>query len=515
MLIKINYNISNFNNFRYGINHFKVAISRQENLQDLFNQKVILTNPNLENIHLSFSERLIHLAFSLEFIPIFGHVLLLIEKYFNRMGTQFSPSVSSSSSAQLASPPSVLFGQVPSHDHRLNGLVTRLKGLPPMDKVTMSGRCEPQTDRMEGFLKQYFSMENIEAYIVDGVRSFRLERPIATYPDNTIISFGTGQRAFQMSVGEIKEWQDSYRVFYDLEKVDGNFLERALQGGAKSGQEASQMKFVARIAKTPIFTEFDGQVISRRQGEPIGEIYQASVCGVDFAGRQHDVNDITDYIPNANEVYQTNTAGNFVIRNGRDFVPTGVKPILNEQKLFQDLKRMTLLRLSAQDRMGIEVVVETGLGLGVFSGDRIGIGNRVRELSALALKEVMEENAFANIKLICCAMPIFNRVDNYHTFERIFQNYKGNAPLMLLDQDMHKIARTAALEVDQRGQFKNGFRTCELNPGDSHGVYGEYWQNRGPGTEEKLALTSAGLLTQHHLINPNVLDRRRYQGITL
>ena len=32
--------------------------------------------------------------------------------------------------------------------------------------------------------------------------------------------------------------------------------------------------------------------------------------------------------------------------------------------------------------LGIQVVVEVGLGLGVFAGDALGIGNSVRQLSA-------------------------------------------------------------------------------------------------------------------------------------
>jgi hypothetical protein len=47
----------------------------------------------------------------------------------------------------------------------------------------------------------------------------------------------------------------------------------------------------------------------------------------------------------------------------------------------------------------------------------------------------------------------------------------------------------------------------------AHGVFGEYWQNRGPAVEEKLALTTVGLLVQHHLINPQVLDSKNYYFI--
>ena len=38
--------------------------------------------------------------------------------------------------------------------------------------------------------------------------------------------------------------------------------------------------------------------------------------------------------------------------------------------------------------LGIQVVVEVGLGLGVFAGDALGIGNSVRQLSAGGLNSV-------------------------------------------------------------------------------------------------------------------------------
>lgn len=44
--------------------------------------------------------------------------------------------------------------------------------------------------------------------------------------------------------------------------------------------------------------------------------------------------------------------------------------------------------------LGIQVVVEVGLGLGVFAGDALGIGNSVRQLSApwqLLANSVVEE----------------------------------------------------------------------------------------------------------------------------
>ena len=73
--------------------------------------------------------------------------------------------------------------------------------------------------------------------------------------------------------------------------------------------------------------------------------------------------------------------------------------------------------------------------------------------------------------------------------------------VIIIDQDMHRLTVAIA---------RKGFRVSELNPADSHGVFGEYWQNRGPAVEEKLALTTVGLLVQHHLINSFVLDPHRY-----
>ncbi|CAF3648930.1 unnamed protein product [Rotaria sordida] len=82
--------------------------------------------------------------------------------------------------------------------------------------------------------------------------------------------------------------------------------------------------------------------------------------------------------------------------------------------------------------------------------------------------------------------------------------YHGPIPVLIADHDMHELTVAIALQ---------GFRVSQLNPADSHGVFGEYWQNHGPAVEEKLALTTLGLLVQHHLINPSVLDKSKYHII--
>ena len=237
---------------------------------------------------------------------------------------------------------------------------------------------------------------------------------------------------------------------------------------------------------------------------------------------------------------------------------TGVTPQLNENILLADLQRMLWLRLLALDYLGVQVsipacvmvvsvcalssraiamsqvVVETGLGLGVFAGDKIGVGARVRGLSARALWMVLDEErqlrhgaradesaqtspwhwrkrAFRNIQCIILALPLFGPLfarSNYHFFEAEFSRHadNGGCPVWVVDNDMHALALKCAA---------HGFSVSELNPADSHGVFGEYWQNRGPGTEEKLALTTLGLLTQHHACNPYVTDTTRHHIITM
>jgi len=315
-----------------------------------------------------------------------------------------------------------------------------------------------------------------------------------------------------MSIGEIRAWQRSFRVYAanDIypDTVDNRgkkLLVKSLKGFSEPGDEAWRMKFVIRLARTPIVCEFDGQAINRVAGDEVdNRIWLVSVSGVDFAGRLHDIDDTQKYIKNWRQVYRCAPDGELYVQGERDFVPTGVAAKLDTALLYSDLQKMARLRFRAQDRERIEVVIETGIGLGVFSGERIGIGDTVRTLSAQAVKSVLEEEKFDNIKMVVFALPIFKRGgerDNYHFFVDAFKSsYKGTLPVLIIDQDMHKLARVGA----------KYFVTSELNPADSHGVFGEYWQNRGPGTEEKLALTTCGLLTQHHVVNPHVLNDGNY-----
>jgi hypothetical protein len=386
----------------------------------------------------------------------------------------------------------------------------------------MSSDCDYETTQMEKFLSKTFDFKNLSGqYIVQGVRAFRLDKPVESLPANLVMRFPskrTTSNSFAISVEEILDWQRSYVVYADknMKDLSKQFLFRALQGQSGHGEEAFRMKFVVRISQCPILMEFDGRVISRVPNERWPHnIKLVSVTGVDFAGRIHDVDDITTYVLNWQDVYEIDRrSGLPIVYNGRDFRRriNGPRGKLDEQRLFEDLKRMARLRLRACDCEKVQIVVETGIGLGVFAGEYIGIDETVRTLSASAIRTVLEEDgpSYQNIRGVVFALPIFStdarKKDTYYAFANVFgQNeYKGSIPVFIADQDMHRLTVAIA---------RHGFLVSELNPADSHGVFGEYWQNRGPAVEEKLALTTVGLLVQHHLINPYVLDLNHYHLI--
>jgi len=420
----------------------------------------------------------------------------------------------------------VIFG-LHSANKGIPELFNYLSSLAPMDKYgSMSGDCDRETTEMENFLKETFGFKNIrDEDIVDGVRSFRLERRIQEISPQAIISFPSKNSSpncsFSMTAEEIQKWQKSYRVYADKNQhgMSVAFLKHALQGRSASGPQAFLMKFVVRVSTCPILMEFDGRKIPRSPNEQWSHcIKLVSVTGIDFAGRIHDVDDIRTYVTNWADVYEIDSKSRLPrVYNGRDFrrqinSPQGK---LNNDKLFEDLKRMARLRLRACDHEKVEIVVETGIGLGVFAGKYIGIDDTVRLFSALAVQEVLKNDGstYQHIKAVVFALPIFEsdlrngqRNDTFYAFERVFrkEGYQGPIPVLIIDQDMHRLTVAIA---------RQGLRVSELNPADSHGVFGEYWQNRGPAVEEKLALTTLGLLVQHHLINPYVLREENYRLI--
>jgi hypothetical protein len=429
----------------------------------------------------------------------------------------YSPSESSSY-------PSVTFGFDSSTDKKTQRLFKELMLLPPMDKNgPMSGKCEEQTYQMENFLTQTFGFRNIpRKCIVQGVKSFQLDKPPHSMNPETVICFPSNSTSsFEMTIKEIVEWQNSYRVYAGklIPGMDKTFLYHALKGESQDGEEAFRMKFVIRVSTCPILMDFDAKIIPRElNDEWPRRIKLVSVTGIDFAGRKHDVNDILYYVYNWRDVYEVDRSQEKpALANERDFSRKRGKPKgeLREDRLLDDLTYMAKLRLLACDAEGVQIVVETGIGLGVFAGEQIGIDGKVRITSALAIRRVLEEDgpSYRTIRAIVFALPIIDVSkttehinDTFSEFVQQFQEpqYKGNIPVLIADQDMHRLTVAIA---------RQGFIVSELNPADSHGVFGEYWQNRGPAVEEKLALTTLGLLVQHHLINPNVLDQKNYHII--
>lgn len=432
------------------------------------------------------------------------------------------------SSAELSRPKpyrSEVFGFSASIAKNIRTLFHHLTyELSPMDKQgPMNGRCVNETDQMVDFLKRNFNFQNIEnQFIVPSVKAFKLGKPPSHMrPDQKIYFPAERHDAFVMTVSEILRWQNSFAVYVDRQhaKIDKHFLRRALQGGSARGDEAFQIKFVVRISDCPIVMTFDTKILCRSLNDDWpNRIKLVSMTGIDFAGRIHDVYDITTYIKNWRNVFHYDQKRDVMaVFNGRDFRPVKCPPpvVLDKNLLLDHLKYMAKLRLRACDEEKVEIVVETGIGLGMFSGKHIGIDHEVRRLSARAIRSVIEEQGtkYKNIRAIIFSLPIFSEIrsgsptsDVYHDFVKEFResNYSGSLPVLIVDQDMHVLTVHIA---------RQGFRVSQLNPADSHSVFGEYWQNYGPAVEEKLALTTLGLLIQHHLINPSILDDNRYHFV--
>jgi hypothetical protein len=437
---------------------------------------------------------------------------------------KLSTETNALSPSQSSSYPSLTFGLNQSSYQDVKGLFERLMLLEPMEKNgPMSGPCDLQTDQMEHFLSSTFGFKNIPGeYIVQGVKSFRLDRPPHSMHPDTVIHFPkSSTNSFMMTAKEIVDWQHSYKVYAskDFKGIDKTFLKHALQGLSKDGVEAFRMKYVVRISTCPVLMEFDGKIISRKLNDDWpNRIKLVSVTGIDFAGRKHDVGDILYYVSNWKDIFVVDPVRNEpALLNERDFCRRKGRPNgeLHQNRLLDDLTNMARLRLRACDEEGVHIVVETGIGLGVFAGEHIGIATQVQIASALAIKTVLQQDgsSYKNIRAVVFALPIIDENDNSRrtgspisAFIEQFHEpeYNGPIPVLIADQDMHRLTVAIA---------KHGLVVSQLNPADSHGVFGEYWQNRGPAVEEKLALTTLGLLVQHHLINQEIRNSNNYRFI--
>jgi hypothetical protein len=90
-------------------------------------------------------------------------------------------------------------------------------------------------------------------------------------------------------------------------------------------------------------------------------------------------------------------------------------------------------------------------------------------------------------------------VDEFHKSQ-----YNGPIPVLIADQDVHRLTVAIA---------RYGFIVSELCPANAYNIFGGNWQQREPHLEEKIALTTIGLLVQHHLINPEILNLSKYHFI--
>ncbi|KAJ4462743.1 putative DNA mismatch repair protein MutS [Paratrimastix pyriformis] len=440
-----------------------------------------------------------------------------------------------------------------------------------------------------------FPPEHVFSYGAEGTRQREPVR-VVEHP----MAEERAESGFHMTAEEVSRWQSTFHVYAAQDVYRGeegkDLLIRSLQGGSNEGPDAFKMKFALRISENPILCEFDGVPIPRPIGGPLGRVLLVSTCGTDFACRIHDVDDIKTYIRNWPQLCVLRKGQPYAI--SRDLVlndievpclPPACNPLachplachplachplachppapsvpwlggvvlserglitladLDKERFFADILKMAEFRLLVLDRLGVQVMVEVGIGLGVFAGDHMGIGDTVRMLTALALRRALEKHgpALRNIKLVVCALPVFRPNDNIVFYDGVFAGQGNLGPAY-----SGPIARHSALKLLGPGRPPMPrFVTSELNPGDSHGrpslilpspfpipapgplactapactapactapactapaCTAPVQMNFGPGTEEKLALTTCALLTQHHAVNMHVLDPASY-----
>jgi hypothetical protein len=425
---------------------------------------------------------------------------------------------------QSAPYPCVAFGLSQSVNLSIDSLFEHLMYLHPMNKnEVMNSRRGSEIDQMERFLSQTFGFKTLpEKYIVQNIPAFQLDRLPYSMDVKTMIYFpNIYTNSFAMTAEEIVKWQHSYAVYADknVKGMTKEFLYRALQGQSRDGEAAFRMKFVVRISTCPIMMESDMKIIGRKLDEDWpNRIKLVSASCINFAGRQRDIGDILYYISNWKEVFDIDSKTNLpLVYKERDFrrKVNGPQVKLYEDRIRGSLIRMAKLRLQACDEEGVQIVVETGLGLGISAGNGIGIDEKIRAFSAEALRTVLQQNgsSYKNIRAVIFALPMFNKTQlNQHihnTFKDFVDEfhksqYNGPIPVLIADQDVHRLTVAIA---------RFGFIVSELCPANSYNIFGGNWQQREPHLEEKIALTTIGLLVQHHLNNPEILNPTKYHFI--
>jgi hypothetical protein len=101
-----------------------------------------------------------------------------------------------------------------------------------------------------------------------------------------------------------------------------------------------------------------------------------------------------------------------LVYNEKDFYKkaNGPQAKLYEERVRDSFMHMAKLRLRACDEEGVQIVIETDIGLGVCAGNNIGVDGKVRALYAETIRIVLQQSdsSYKNIRAIVFALPIFN-----------------------------------------------------------------------------------------------------------
>jgi len=109
------------------------------------------------------------------------------------------------------------------------------------------------------------------------------------------------------------------------------------------------------------------------------------MTGISFVGQKYDIGDILYCISNWKEVFDIDPkTGLPLVYNEKDFYrkANGPQAKIYEERVRDSSMRMAKLRLRACDEEGVQIVIETGIGLGVCAGNNIGVDGKARALYA-------------------------------------------------------------------------------------------------------------------------------------
>ena len=460
------------------------------------------TNPGLENIH-GLGKK--------QTVPVSPGVLARVSSIFRHkpeLSAETNASFSPFSSSEYLC---LTFGINQHTDSQIITLFEQLMRLQPMDiNGSMNGRCKSQIDQMKQFLLQKSSADLHQMY-----------------PETVVYFPNDSSKTFAMTAREIINWQHSYVVYADesIDGMDKKHLNRSLcpydrltgySSPRCAGRERFLMKFVVRVSTCPILMEFDAKIIPRTLNEEWPHrIKLVSATNINLAGRNYDVYDIPYYITNWRDIFDTlhlNPSRGMPDNESCYPKRNAPKTKLNKERVEDSLMRMTRLRLRACDKEGVQIVVETDTVAGASAGDYLGIDGKIRGLSRKVIRIVLEQDgpSYKNIRAIVFALPIMNRnrshIDSRSTFDDFvdeFSNpkYNGSIPVLIADQDMHRLTVTIA---------RHGFIVSESNYTDSHGGFGHRWECQESGLEQKVALTTVGLLVQQYPNNLEISNRDNY-----